>query len=199
MSKRPTPEEPGFGSDSFLDVVANLVGVLIILIVLTGLKVRNSSIQAVQRQAATKQAENPQDRLDLSYLDQQLEQQINQLTCWELNQAWSETERKLAKQFRDDDEQQRQIAQRRQQELITQQQLAQAERRAKQDAELQQASKLQAELDALARTTRQTQQTLANKKAELSKLTAHEKELSLKLSAEKSTLDATRNAKACGQ
>ena len=38
MSRRTSQEEPGFGSDSFLDIVANLVGILIILIVLAGLR-----------------------------------------------------------------------------------------------------------------------------------------------------------------
>ena len=33
--------EPGFGSDSFLDVLANIVGILIILIVLCGVRIRN--------------------------------------------------------------------------------------------------------------------------------------------------------------
>ena len=36
MSRRHS-HDPGFGSDSFLDVLANMVGILIILIVLVGL------------------------------------------------------------------------------------------------------------------------------------------------------------------
>ncbi len=39
MARKATNKEPEFGSDSFLDVTANLVGVLIILIVLVGLRV----------------------------------------------------------------------------------------------------------------------------------------------------------------
>ena len=38
MSRRASQDEPGFGSDSFLDIIANLVGILIILIVLAGLR-----------------------------------------------------------------------------------------------------------------------------------------------------------------
>lgn len=38
MSRRGSQDEPGFGSDSFLDIIANLVGILIILIVLAGLR-----------------------------------------------------------------------------------------------------------------------------------------------------------------
>ncbi|MFO0918379.1 MAG: hypothetical protein U0872_08700 [Planctomycetaceae bacterium] len=41
MSRRPRSESQ-FGSDSFLDVVANIVGILIILIVIAGLRVSQS-------------------------------------------------------------------------------------------------------------------------------------------------------------
>jgi hypothetical protein len=40
VSRRATGTEPAFGTDSFLDVTANLVGVLIVLIVLIGMRVR---------------------------------------------------------------------------------------------------------------------------------------------------------------
>jgi hypothetical protein len=43
MSRRAAQQEPGFGSDSFLDIIANLVGILIILIVLAGLRASQSS------------------------------------------------------------------------------------------------------------------------------------------------------------
>lgn len=47
MSRRAAQQEPGFGSDSFLDIIANLVGILIILIVLAGLRASQSaSIQS---------------------------------------------------------------------------------------------------------------------------------------------------------
>ena len=39
MSRRSVKTEQEFGSDSFLDVIANIVGILIILIVIVGLKV----------------------------------------------------------------------------------------------------------------------------------------------------------------
>ncbi len=39
MAKRKQSHEPEFGSDSFLDVVANIVGILIILIVVAGVRV----------------------------------------------------------------------------------------------------------------------------------------------------------------
>lgn len=47
MSRRPRSELQ-FGSDSFLDVVANIVGILIILIVIAGLKVSQSPIFLVR-------------------------------------------------------------------------------------------------------------------------------------------------------
>ncbi|MFM8287611.1 MAG: hypothetical protein ACKOGA_12880 [Planctomycetaceae bacterium] len=38
MRRRPTTSDPGFGSDSFLDVLSNIVGILIILIVMAGMQ-----------------------------------------------------------------------------------------------------------------------------------------------------------------
>lgn len=45
MSRRVLPE-PEFGSDSFLDVIANIVGILIILIVVAGMKVARQEVMA---------------------------------------------------------------------------------------------------------------------------------------------------------
>ena len=44
MSRRRPPGELQFGSDSFLDVVANIVGILIILIVIAGLRVSQTPV-----------------------------------------------------------------------------------------------------------------------------------------------------------
>jgi hypothetical protein len=41
MSRRRRSSEPAFGSDSFLDVVANLVGIVLIIIVLVGARIRH--------------------------------------------------------------------------------------------------------------------------------------------------------------
>ncbi|MBW3538875.1 MAG: hypothetical protein KY476_01260 [Planctomycetes bacterium] len=38
MTRRATSDEAGFGSDSFLDIIANIVGILIILIVVAGVR-----------------------------------------------------------------------------------------------------------------------------------------------------------------
>ena len=44
MSRRPPKSELEFGSDSFLDVVANIVGILIILMVVAGVRVGNARL-----------------------------------------------------------------------------------------------------------------------------------------------------------
>lgn len=45
MSRRRHREEMEFGSDSFLDVVANIVGILIILMVLAGIRAKHAPVQ----------------------------------------------------------------------------------------------------------------------------------------------------------
>lgn len=47
MSKKPPKGEAtdGFGSDSFLDIVANMVGILIILVMATGLRIKHAADQ----------------------------------------------------------------------------------------------------------------------------------------------------------
>lgn len=47
MSRRP-PDEIAFGSDSFLDVIANIVGILIILIVVAGVRVKQLPLLALE-------------------------------------------------------------------------------------------------------------------------------------------------------
>ena len=46
MSRRRTSDDIEFGSDSFLDIVANIVGILIILIVVAGIKASATPISA---------------------------------------------------------------------------------------------------------------------------------------------------------
>ena len=50
-------DEFGFGSDSFLDVVANIVGILIILIVMVGVRVKNAPSRARKQEVAQAQAD----------------------------------------------------------------------------------------------------------------------------------------------
>ncbi|GAB4149963.1 MAG: hypothetical protein Tsb009_24540 [Planctomycetaceae bacterium] len=46
--------ELGFGSDSFLDIIANIVGILIILIVVAGLRVSRASVEVAESPKPTK-------------------------------------------------------------------------------------------------------------------------------------------------
>lgn len=45
MSKKRTPDEPALGSDSFLDVLCNMVGILVILIVIAGLRAAKAPVK----------------------------------------------------------------------------------------------------------------------------------------------------------
>lgn len=55
-------EEPSFGSDSFLDVITNMVGIIVILIVLVGLRVRHGVQESQLKQAAAQQARHAADQ-----------------------------------------------------------------------------------------------------------------------------------------
>lgn len=57
MSRSNKNREVGFGSDSFLDIVANIVGILIILIVIAGLRVSHAPVTAVVATVAEFEAE----------------------------------------------------------------------------------------------------------------------------------------------
>ena len=61
MSRRRPKGELQFGSDSFLDVVANIVGILIILIVIAGLRVGQMPVAKISTNAseATDSADDP--------------------------------------------------------------------------------------------------------------------------------------------
>jgi hypothetical protein len=50
MSRHARDGDPEFGSDSFLDIIANIVGILIILIVVAGVKVAKQPVNVVQQQ-----------------------------------------------------------------------------------------------------------------------------------------------------
>lgn len=68
-------EEQEFGSESFLDVVANVVGILIILVMVVGMRIQKSSAEAVE-------AEVP--AVDLSAMrsqSQQLSRELDQLAA----------------------------------------------------------------------------------------------------------------------
>ena len=52
MSRRKPREEMEFGSDSFLDVVANVVGILIILMVLAGIRAKTAPVNLTEEEPA---------------------------------------------------------------------------------------------------------------------------------------------------
>ncbi len=58
MSRRP-PDETSFGSDSFLDVIANIVGILIILIVVAGVRVKQAPLLALKVEQAEEVKSEP--------------------------------------------------------------------------------------------------------------------------------------------
>ena len=49
MRRTTNQDSDGFGSDSFLDVVANIVGILIILVMVAGVRVGKASLEAASR------------------------------------------------------------------------------------------------------------------------------------------------------
>ncbi|TWT50113.1 hypothetical protein KOR42_36600 [Thalassoglobus neptunius] len=53
-------EETAFGSDSFLDIVANIVGILIILIVVAGVRVSRTPLLSVPKQEASAEQKSPE-------------------------------------------------------------------------------------------------------------------------------------------
>jgi hypothetical protein len=67
MPRKPQAD-PEFGSDSFLDVVANLVGILIILVVVAGLRIQHAPAQAAQQ---TPELDLTQPRAAVSSLDEE--------------------------------------------------------------------------------------------------------------------------------
>jgi hypothetical protein len=93
MRTKRSDDKLGVGEDSFMDTIANLVGIMIILVVVVGAKgfaaARTSARQQVQDQIdqlrnPTQQAEN---------LDRDLDTQIEQLEKYELETAYRNAER----------------------------------------------------------------------------------------------------------
>ncbi|MFH1264426.1 MAG: hypothetical protein ABIK89_01775, partial [Planctomycetota bacterium] len=46
MRRRAKEDTTAAGQDSFLDIVANIVGILIILVMVTGMRIRNATVEA---------------------------------------------------------------------------------------------------------------------------------------------------------
>ena len=71
MAQRDRGQVP-FGSDSFLDIVANIVGILIILIVVTGVRMRNAPIPVKLAEATETETKSP-PLLDTNPVDVKLQ------------------------------------------------------------------------------------------------------------------------------
>jgi len=75
MSRRNKGGDPDFGSDSFLDIIANIVGILIILIVIAGVKVARQPLTSPEPVTPVITESVPEDGVPLEDL-LQLEEQI---------------------------------------------------------------------------------------------------------------------------
>lgn len=65
MSRRSRRDEIGFGSDSFLDIIANIVGILIILIVIAGVRVSQAPVLSKEVDSASP-VESESDLVDVA-------------------------------------------------------------------------------------------------------------------------------------
>lgn len=82
---RAREEELGHGDDSFLDIVANLVGVMIILIVVMGVRSQAAAKQTIESGIAEKiEAKMDAPRAKMQSLKQDLSKQADQLTSYAL-------------------------------------------------------------------------------------------------------------------
>jgi hypothetical protein len=101
MARRRGHSEPAFGSDSFLDVIANLVGIVLIIIVLVGARIRSLPEWFVPTH---KLAEQPQATLQAPEVDTtQEEQEIAQARA-----AIAALQQRLAENLRRNEEFERQ-------------------------------------------------------------------------------------------
>lgn len=119
MSRRQQRGEQEFGSDSFLDIIANIVGILIILIVIVGMKVARqpADFQALKALPGIVQAVDPpvlEDRL--SQADSAAAEQADQL-------AAEAAQQRLAEQQAFEERQQR-LTQLRQESAVLESRLA---------------------------------------------------------------------------
>ena len=78
MGRRTQSAELGFGSDSFLDVICNIVGILIILIVIVAVKVERQPLGESLTESAPaaplipdREAEYAQNQIDLDAMKRQ--------------------------------------------------------------------------------------------------------------------------------
>lgn len=93
MTKKRKEEELAVGEDSFMDTIANLVGIMIILVVIVGAKgyaaARTLAREQVQDQM--EQLKNPSQQAE--NLDRDLDTQLEQLDKYEVETAYRNAER----------------------------------------------------------------------------------------------------------
>ena len=173
--------EPGFGSDSFLDVLANIVGILIILIVLCGVRIRNSppsadvlNDESVQEAEARAKAEWQEKKSAIE------EENLKAEEAYKAALAAAEAEKKKVEDLF--------VSRRREQETLDQQYAEHQEELVKREKIVRQyedeATRLQAELDELAYRLDMTQKEVDSKeKAKQNQLVALQRQIDGKTTA----------------
>ena len=92
MSK-PRGEEAAIGEDAFLDTIANLVGILIILVVLVGSRSYAVAKVAIEQELKKKVDQLESPALKTQQLDQDLQKQGEELRNYELEVMYRDSER----------------------------------------------------------------------------------------------------------
>ena len=92
MSKRRNEDAP-IGEDAFMDTIANLVGILIILVVIVGSRSYATAKMVVEQELKNKvdQLESPVAKTQR--LDQDLQKQSDELHNYDLEVAYRDSER----------------------------------------------------------------------------------------------------------
>lgn len=80
MARRIPKTDPEFGSDSFLDIIANMVGILIILVLIMGLRVKNAPL-SLESSAAAAVPDRSQELVTLAATARGLEEETLQLAA----------------------------------------------------------------------------------------------------------------------
>lgn len=95
MARRRGPKEAAFGTDSFLDVIANLVGIVLIIIVLIGARIRSlpevlvaepepaaphAAVQGLEPDTTPDEQEITKARAEIAALQQRLAENLRRLT-----------------------------------------------------------------------------------------------------------------------
>ncbi|MFO0939265.1 MAG: hypothetical protein U0930_00715 [Pirellulales bacterium] len=94
MSKRHDSEEAAIGEDSFLDTIANLVGIMIILVVIVGSKTKvHAEKHSRELLEANHEKKLEQPKLELHAVSQSLVDQVVNLHEYELEMQYRQLER----------------------------------------------------------------------------------------------------------